>query len=120
DLEAMHDQQLAFFRYAVRDQAGLAQAAASGAGFDLPALLRAHIVEARPIVYEDFLPVSAAGIFQSNLGGAEQKSYAANAAKELFEAALQAPVADEIALYAQSQQASIDALQSAYRALQSA
>ncbi len=120
DLEAMHDQQLAFFRYAIRDQAAFAQVAASGAGFDLAALLRKHIVEARPIVYEDFLPVSAAGIFQSNLGGAEQKSYAANAARELFEAALQAPVADEIALYAQSQQESIDALQSAYRALQSA
>ncbi|MNW07852.1 hypothetical protein D3C71_2045330 [compost metagenome] len=64
--------------------------------------------------------MSAAGIFQSNLGGAEQKSYAANAAKELFEAALQASVADEIALYAQSQQASIDALRSAYLALQPA
>ncbi|MEG2880550.1 MAG: VOC family protein [Comamonas sp.] len=120
DLEAMRDQQLAFFRYAVRDPAALARAAASGAGFDLAALLREHIVQARPIIYEDFLPVSAAGIFQSNLGGAEQKSYASNAAKELFEAALQAPVADEIALYAQSQQASIDAVRSAYEALQPA
>ena len=118
DLDAMHDQQLAFFRYAVRDQAAFDQAAASGAAFDLAALRRQGAVEARPIVYEDFLPVSAAGIFQSNLGGAEQKSYAANAARELFEAALQAPVADEIALYAQSQQASIDALRQAYGRLQ--
>ncbi|MNV64572.1 hypothetical protein D3C71_1572200 [compost metagenome] len=118
DLDAMHDQQLAFFRYAIVDQAAFAQAAAGGAAFDLAALRRQGAVAARPIVYEDFLPVSAAGIFQSNLGGAEQKSYVANAARELFEAALQAPVADEIALYAQSQQASIDALRQAYRALQ--
>jgi len=120
DLDALHDQQLAFFHYRVRDAAAFDQAAGSGAAFDLAALRRAGIVEAHPIVYEDFLPVSAAGIFQSNLGGAEQKSYAANAAQELFEAALQAPVADEIALYAQSQQASIDALRQRYAALQPA
>ncbi|WP_159910848.1 VOC family protein [Pantoea sp. 18069] len=117
DLDAMHAQQLAFFRYAVQDQAAFAQAAASDADFDLAALHAQGIVEARPIIYEDFLPVSAAGIFQSNLGGSEQKSYAANAAKELFEAALQERVADEIALYAQSQQASVDALKRAYLAL---
>ncbi|GEK51782.1 hypothetical protein HVE01_25030 [Vreelandella venusta] len=32
------------------------------------------IVEAQPIIYEDFLPVSAAGIFQLNLGGAEREN----------------------------------------------
>jgi len=120
DLEAMRAQQLAFFRYTVKDPAAFAQAADSGTGFGLDALLRQGAIEARPIIYEDFLPVSAAGIFQSNLGGTEQKSYAANAARELFEAALQAPVADEIALYAQSQQASIAALREAYRAQQPA
>jgi uncharacterized glyoxalase superfamily metalloenzyme YdcJ len=37
---------------------------------DLPAevLVTAGLATADPIVYEDFLPVSAAGIFQSNLG----------------------------------------------------
>ena len=120
DLEAMRVQQLAFFRYTVRDPAAFEQAAAGGAAFDLEALLRQGLVQARPILYEDFLPVSAAGIFQSNLGGSEQRSYAAHAARELFEAALQAPVADEIALYAQSQQASIEALRQAYCALQPA
>lgn len=118
DLDAMRDQGLAFFRYGIRKQATFAQAAGSGASFDLNALCREGIVEARLIIYEDFLPVSAAGIFQSNLGGSEQKSYAANTAKEMFEEALQARVADEIALYAQSQQASIDALRRQYLALQ--
>ncbi|WP_369394970.1 DUF1338 family protein [Streptomyces sp. CG1] len=37
---------------------------------DLGALVRQGWVRAEPIVYEDFLPRSAAGIFQSNLGGA--------------------------------------------------
>lgn len=120
ELDAMHDEELAFFRYGIRDQAAFARAAGSGEGFDLAALRRQGIVEARPIVYEDFLPVSAAGIFQSNLGGGEQKSYAGNAAQERFEAALQAPVADEFALYEQSRQASIEALRGQYQALQTA
>ncbi len=55
-----------------------------------------------PIVYEDFLPVSAAGIFQSNLGGTEQRSYAASAAQAAFEEALGDKVQDELALYAEA------------------
>ena len=31
-------------------------------------LISAGLIETHPIVYEDFLPFSAAGIFQSNLG----------------------------------------------------
>jgi uncharacterized glyoxalase superfamily metalloenzyme YdcJ len=29
-----------------------------------------------PVIYEDFLPVSAAGIFQSNLGSVENNNFA--------------------------------------------
>lgn len=65
-------------------------------------------VQADPITYEDFLPVSAAGIFQSNLGGEEQKQYQAHAAQQAFETALGARVHDEIALYEAAQQRSID------------
>lgn len=117
ELDALLAQGLAFFRWRVVDAEGLARMARSGAPFDLQALRAQGIAVASPIVYEDFLPVSAAGIFQSNLGGAEQKSYAANAAQEAFEAALGAPVADEIALYEQSQQASIDAVRAQYQAV---
>ena len=35
----------------------------------MPTLIDAGVIEATPIVYEDFLPRSAAGIFQSNLVG---------------------------------------------------
>ena len=60
----------------------------------------AGLISADPIVYEDFLPVSAAGIFQSNLGGSEQRAYAAQANQQAFEQALGARVHDEFALYA--------------------
>ena len=53
--------------------------------------------------------MSAAGIFQSNLGSDEQKSYAANSAQAVFEAALGAKVQDEIALYEEAQARSLKA-----------
>ncbi|MBN2741711.1 MAG: DUF1338 domain-containing protein, partial [Rhodobacteraceae bacterium] len=48
-----------------------------------------------------FLPVSAAGIFQSNLHSEDQSNYRAAANQDAFEAALGAKVADEMALYAE-------------------
>lgn len=74
---------------------------------DLPTLLAQGIVEIEPIVYEDFLPVSAAGIFQSNLGGTSQKTYDEASNRVAFEEALGSQVYDELALYANTQQASI-------------
>ncbi|MFA4914221.1 MAG: DUF1338 family protein, partial [Burkholderiaceae bacterium] len=109
DLDAMREQELAFFKYSVTP-AGAAAGASKTDGPSLAALVRAGFVKADPIVYEDFLPVSAAGIFQSNLGGTEQRSYTANAAKARFETDLGASVQDEIALYAATQQRSIDAV----------
>ena len=80
---------------------------------DLEGLIAQGIVHAEPITYEDFLPVSAAGIFQSNLGGDEQKHYQANAAQQVFETALGAAVHDEIALYADAQARSLAQVRSA-------
>ena len=88
---------LGYYRYLLTD-AGRAAAASERA---LPAevLIERGLATAEPIIYEDFLPVSAAGIFQSNLGGEEQRAYAARANREAFEQALGAPVADEFAIY---------------------
>ncbi|MEQ4596190.1 MAG: DUF1338 domain-containing protein, partial [Methylobacteriaceae bacterium] len=61
---------------------------------------------AEPIVYEDFLPVSAAGIFQSNLGDEAQRRFAAQANRDAFVRDLGSDVADETALYAQMEAAS--------------
>ncbi len=96
---------LGYYRYALTD-AGRALPAAERA---LPAevLIDRGLAVAEPIVYEDFLPVSAAGIFQSNLGGEEQRAYAARANREAFEQALGATVADEFAIYERLQAESL-------------
>ena len=54
---------LGFFRF----RAGDADAVPSGGSATLADLLASGALVAEPIVYEDFLPRSAAGIFQSNL-----------------------------------------------------
>ena len=98
DLDALRCEGLGYFRYALTER-GAALPAAERA---LPAetLIAAGLATADPIVYEDFLPVSAAGIFQSNLGGAEQQAYEAHESRTDFEAALGAKVVDEFAVYA--------------------
>ena len=65
------------------------------------------------MVYEDFLPVSAAGIFQSNLGDDAQQDFSASPNQQRFEADLGAPVLNPFDLYAEIERASIDACLSA-------
>ena len=99
---------LGYYRYSLTD-AGLAADADTRA---LPAevLIERGLASADPIIYEDFLPVSAAGIFQSNLGGGEQRAYAARANRDAFEQALGATVSDEFAIYERLQAESLAAL----------
>ena len=107
--DAMRQQGLAFYRYVLQNaDADVAPDAMAEA--DIEELIAGGMVRAEPIVYEDFLPVSAAGIFQSNLGGGEQRAYDAHANQEAFEAALGKAIHDPFALYAQAQDASIAAL----------
>ena len=106
DLAQMRAQGLAYFRYAVTD-AGRAARHSAERPRDLQALIDAGHVQYEALVYEDFLPVSAAGIFQSNLGGEAQASYAGQANRQAFEAALGMTVADELALYAQVERQSL-------------
>lgn len=110
DLDVLRQSELAFFRYRITDIKAAPDAAGHIAGTapDLERLIALGAVRADPIVYEDFLPVSAAGIFQSNLGGTEQRSYAAHAARAAFEADLGCAVLDEFSLYEAAQERSID------------
>jgi len=104
-VEGMRDQELAYFRYFATEK-GLA---AGGLGqSSLEDLLRNGYVKAEPLVYEDFLPVSAAGIFQSNLGDAAQAHYGEHSNRQAFEQALGRATIDELGLYAATQQRSID------------
>lgn len=98
---------LAFFRYSVSD-AGAAQRGNRGPEMTVDELIESGLLRFDPIVYEDFLPVSAAGIFQSNLGTDAQKNYAGRSNRSAFEAALGAVVHDELALYAETERASLD------------
>ncbi|WP_137136694.1 VOC family protein [Rhizobium sp. FKY42] len=60
------------------------------------------------IVYEDFLPVSAAGIFQSNLGDGAQQEFAASPNQMRFEVDLGASVLNEFDHYTSIQKASLE------------
>ncbi|WP_386080848.1 VOC family protein [Vreelandella sp. F11] len=101
--ETMRREGLAYFHYHLT---AAGQAAKGSAGHDIEALIEQGLVEAQPITYEDFLPVSAAGIFQSNLGGGQNEAYAGNANRDAFEEALGARVTDELSLYAERENAS--------------
>ncbi|MBM9402930.1 VOC family protein [Gluconacetobacter azotocaptans] len=104
--DSLRRQGLAFFRYAATP-AGLAADAARRDGLDVDGLIAAGFLACDPLVYEDFLPVSAAGIFQSNLGGGGPQAYRPSDARAAFEAALGRPVLDELDLYTTQQTASL-------------
>ena len=82
--------------------------------------IAAGLVIADPIVYEDFLPVSAAGIFQSNLGDGAQQDFVASPNQVRFEADLGAKVLNEFDHYegieAASKAACLEALAKAVAA----
>lgn len=107
DSEAeLRRQGLAFFEYRATEAGREAGAVAET---EVERLIEQGLITARPITYEDFLPVSAAGIFQSNLGGDDSEAYAGHANREAFEEALGAPVTDELTLYAERERSSLDA-----------
>jgi uncharacterized glyoxalase superfamily metalloenzyme YdcJ len=101
----MRQQGLAYFRYFVTEK-GLA--AGDLKNTSLEDLLSRGFLRVEPLVYEDFLPVSAAGIFQSNLGDAAQTRYGEHSNQQAFEKALGRSTIDELELYAESQRRSIE------------
>lgn len=105
DEESLREQQLAWFRYRLTEKG---EHLPPRAGESVTQLLAEERLSAEPIVYEDFLPVSAAGIFQSNLGDVAQTRSAGNASRADFESALGCAVQDEMALYQQMQQRSLE------------
>ena len=108
DDDTLRREGLGYYRYALTDAGRADPSAVTRVGID--AAIAGGLVTADPVVYEDFLPVSAAGIFQSNLGGGEQRAYAAQANRDAFEAALGARVHDEFAIYARIERESLVAL----------
>ncbi|KAI7334506.1 hypothetical protein KC315_g3720 [Hortaea werneckii] len=79
----------------------------------LDRLLEQGVIEALPITYEDFLPFSAAGIFQSNLGSDQDKKPQATmreacSDQEVLEEALGCPTLNPDSLYQAIEKKSID------------
>lgn len=113
DFEALRRAGLGYFHYEAGGKtAGAAGAAATAGGAalggaaepagGLDALVARGLLRARPIRYEDFLPVSAAGIFASNLrskGAGLAEGGSPYAAADL-EAILERPIVDSFAMYA--------------------
>lgn len=113
DIDALRTQGLAFFRYApsspMPDLGGL--------NFDLERLVALGMVRAEPVTYEDFLPVSAAGIFQSNLGGDASVVFAPSDARAYFEQALGRTVLNEMDLYRDAERTSIERTRKAFESV---
>ena len=104
------EQDLAFFTYRVAEDASADTLAQLPHNVSLLSLLDDGIIVAEPIVYEDFLPRSAAGIFQSNLTGDGSRDdalqgtdYDINVMSEI----VGRPVADPHDLYRKQQDASL-------------
>ncbi|WP_337264009.1 MULTISPECIES: 2-oxoadipate dioxygenase/decarboxylase HglS [unclassified Serratia (in: enterobacteria)] len=108
DYAALREQRLAWFRY-FPTECGLAAKETLDKHSSLDQLIALDYVRFQPLVYEDFLPVSAAGIFQSNLGDSRHTQYGMASSRTTFEQALGADVIDELELYQQTQQRSLQA-----------
>ncbi|RGP71678.1 hypothetical protein FSPOR_3210 [Fusarium sporotrichioides] len=101
DMETLRKDKLAYFSYKPVHNAPKAR----DTGID--ALVSSGAVVVEPITYEDFLPVSAAGIFHSNLGNDGGMSHTVGADKNSFEKSLGCRVKKEFELYSEMQEASI-------------
>ena len=107
------DRDLAFFEYALVDDR---RPDGRRPPSDVAGLIDEGWVTAHPIVYEDFLPASAAGIFQSNLGEGGSHDLA-EAAADLdagwLAGALGRELADPMSLYAAQRERSLDTVRRA-------
>jgi uncharacterized glyoxalase superfamily metalloenzyme YdcJ len=108
----LHDSKLAYFSYQLTPLGEqFAQEELLRGEFSLQDLLGKGILNYEPLTYEDFLPLSAGGIFNSNLGSVSQsKDLIMSADPDLdgFQRFLGTCVADEFHLYAEMQQASLE------------
>ena len=109
--EVMRTEGLCWVRYYVAD--GCTEDLERLRGRDIEDLVELGAVKYESIVYEDFLPLSAAGIFQSNLGKGEKRRLSselclgAGARREL-QSAVGGNIVDEMDVYAALQEKSLE------------
>ncbi len=97
---------LAYFTYRANQPANLRTVGIPSRGL-LEQWITDGCVAIDPITYEDFLPVSAAGIFQSNLGDQATQEASVDSNQEEFERALGSLVEDPFAIYQRIQDDSL-------------
>lgn len=121
DWDELRRQRLVYCEYRCETGAREKLAALNVSGQATPSLLDTLVSEgvltARPITYEDFLPFSAAGIFQSNLQSPPKGQEAASATgpqaagqgdRQGYEAAMDCSALDAYDLYAGAQRRSLE------------
>lgn len=107
--DALREQDLAFFRYYPVEGR-----AAEASERSTEELIQAGKIAFEPLTYEDFLPLSAAGIFQSNLGKSSTSGTASAEAKgddvsrKALEEAIGKAVLNEFHTYRQQQEESLE------------
>ena len=101
DLEQIRLQGLGYFTYQSRMGATL------WTDLELEQMIQQGIISYYPMTYEDFLPVSAAGIFKSNLDERDCQSIQRSPNQQAFEQALGCPVINEFELYQRIQSDSL-------------
>jgi len=103
---------LAFFRFSVSDRLARSDSGSASVPAGIGDLLSAGALTAEPIVYEDFLPRSAAGIFQSNLtdqGSRDDEQQGTTYDLGRLSEIVGLPIQDPMDLYAAQQLASLTA-----------
>ncbi len=100
----IREQGLGYFRFSLTEKGKSATASAESS---VDQLVENSLVCFDPIIYEDFLPVSAAGIFQSNLGDEAAQEFTASPNQQRFERDLGTPVLNEFDHYADIEAKSI-------------
>lgn len=106
----LRQQKLAYFHFSINQLQNLSTEAK-----DIESLIDEGVINFSPIIYEDFLPVSAAGIFSSNLENKlnqssklKNTSSKQNANRRSFEDALGARIKNSFEIYELAEQKSLD------------
>jgi uncharacterized glyoxalase superfamily metalloenzyme YdcJ len=101
DLVQLHQQGLGYVRYIANKERLFEQS------HGLDDLIEKGSLRITPITYEDFLPVSAAGIFQSNLDENKNQSFDLSPNQQAFEIDLGRTVINEFEFYRRIQRESL-------------
>lgn len=114
--QELREQELAYYIYEPQLRKNTANKLSNIQSLDIEGLIATGYIKASPIIYEDFLPVSAAGIFSSNLADDSSENpnketlylNKNNANCESFEKALGISVSNSFELYEAMQTTSLN------------